>query len=106
MSVDVVFAANFLVDEVVFALVAEDDVHLLGSRTANVGAKHDFVRGLTVHLCGLQLAVKNLGVTTAAVNVLLVLDGELDDQGLVFGAERLEFARECIETSVFRGLQT
>jgi hypothetical protein len=106
MGVNVILASDFLVDKVVLALVAENDVDLLGSRTANVGAKHDFIGGVAVHLSWHKITVENLHVATAAVNVLLVLDGELDDQGLSLIAEGLEFARESVEASIFRGLET
>lgn len=106
MGVNVILASDFLVDEVVLSLVAENDVDLLGSGTANVGAEHDFVGGVAVHLRWHEIAVKHLHVSTAAVNVLLVLDGELDDQGLTLIAEGLEFARESVEASIFRGLET
>lgn len=106
MSVNVILASDFLVDKMVLALVAENDVDLLGSRTANVGAEHNFVGGVAVHLCWLEFAVKDLNVATTAVDVLLMLDGELDDQGLSLIAEGLELARESVEASVFRGLET
>lgn len=106
MGVNVILASDFLVDKVVRALVAENDVDLLGSRTANVRTEHDFVRGVAVHLSWHKIAVEHLYVATAAVNVLLMLDGELDDQGLSLIAEGLEFARESVEASIFRGLET
>jgi len=106
VGVDVILAPNLLVNEVVLALVAEDHMNLLGARTANVGAKHNFIGGVAVHLCWLKFAVKDLGVATTTVNVLLVLDRELDDQGLALVAEGLELAGEGVEASIFRGLKT
>ena len=72
-----------LLDEVVLALVAEDYMNLLGTGTADVGAEHDVVRGVSVHIGLVQGAVKHLHVAAAAVNVLLVLDSELHNQWLV-----------------------
>ena len=67
----------------VLALVAEDDVDLLGAGSTDVGAEHDVVRGFTVHVLLVQGAVEHLDVTAAAVDVLLVLHGELHNHGLV-----------------------
>ena len=72
-----------LLDEVVLALVAEDDMDLLGAGTANVGAKHDVVWGVSMHIGLVQGAVKHLDVAAAAVNVLLVLHSELHNHWLV-----------------------
>lgn len=48
----VAFARNVLVDQVVLAVVVDNDVHLLGGRAANIRAKHDGVVGVTVELLG------------------------------------------------------
>ena len=50
MSGLVVLALDVLVDEVVLSLVVEDDVDLLGGVAADVGAEHNVVLGLAVHL--------------------------------------------------------
>ena len=72
----------------VLALVAEDDVDLLGAGAADVRAKHDVVRRVPVHVRLVELAVEELDVAATAVNVLLVLHRKLDHQGLVPGQER------------------
>lgn len=46
----VVLALDVLVDEVVLSLVVEDDVDLLGGVAADVGAEHNVVLGLAVHV--------------------------------------------------------
>ena len=67
----------------VFALVLKDDVDLLGAGPANVWAEHDVVGALAVHVRLVELAIKELDVAAAAVNVLLMLHGELDHQRFV-----------------------
>ena len=44
------FAADVLLDEQVLPLVVEDDVNLLGARSADVWTKHDVVVRLAVHV--------------------------------------------------------
>ena len=43
-----------------------------------------------MHILSIKGAIKKLGISATAVNVLLVLDGELEDQGLVLVREGLE----------------
>ena len=50
---------------------------------AAAGAEHDIVGALAVHVHLVKLAVKKLEVAATAVNVLLMLQGELDHQRLV-----------------------
>ena len=57
-----------------------------------------------MHVLGVQAAVEQLGIATAAVDVLLVLDGELEDQGLVAVREGLELSGEGIELGILAGL--
>ena len=67
---------DVVLDEVVLALVGQDDVDLLGGVAANVGAKHDGVGGVAakvLHLGGGR-GGDELDVATAAVEVLLVLN--------------------------------
>lgn len=59
-----------------------------------------------MHFFGLQVAVKQLDISTATVNVLLVLDRVLDDQVLVVVGERWELLGQCIEPSVLWRLYT
>lgn len=106
MGVDVIFATDVLVDQQILSLVAEDDVHLLGAGPADVRAEHDLIGGLAVHVLLLQLAVKHLHVSATAVNVLLVLHGELHHQGLAGIGESIELSGESVETRIFRSLQT
>ena len=76
-------ALDVFLDEMVLALVVEDDVHLLGSRAADVRAEHDLVRRLAVHVLLVERAGEHLDVAAAAVDVLLVLHSELDHQRLI-----------------------
>ena len=57
-----------------------------------------------MHVLGVQAAVEDLGVAAAAVDVLLVLDGELEDQRLVAVGEGLELGREGVELGVLARL--
>ena len=52
--------------------------------------EHDVVWRISMHILAIEGAVKELGISTTAVNVLLVLDCELEDQGLVLVGEGLE----------------
>ena len=74
---------RYLFDEMILALVAEDDVDLFRARTADVGTEHDVVRGFAVHVGLVQGAVEHLDVATTTVDVLLVFHGELHNQLLV-----------------------
>mmetsp|Transcript_14862 Transcript_14862/g.40055 ORF Transcript_14862/g.40055 Transcript_14862/m.40055 type:complete len:357 (+) Transcript_14862:459-1529(+) len=82
---------DVLLDEVVRAVLGEDDVHLARGEAADVGAEHDGVRGLStkgLHLRGTGLR-DELHVATTAVQVLLMLHGELHYQILARGIQRL-----------------
>ncbi len=57
-----------------------------------------------MHIFGIEGAVEELDVATAAVHALLVLDGELHDQGLVLIGERLELSRYGVELFVLAGI--
>ena len=59
-----------------------------------------------MHVLGIQAAVEQLGVAATAVNVLLVLDGELEDQRLVAVGERLELGGHGVELGILAGLDT
>merc|ERR1711971_1406340 len=67
----------------VLALVLKDHVHLLGAGSANVRSEHDVVRRFSMHVSLVELAVEKLDVAATAVDVLLVLYGELDHQRFV-----------------------
>jgi hypothetical protein len=62
--------------------------------------EHDEVRRLPVHVLGIEAAVEQFGVAAAAVDVLLVLDGELDDQRLVPVGEGLELGGRGVKLGV------
>jgi hypothetical protein len=50
--------------------------------TADVGTEHDVVLGVTVQVGLLSSSGVDLNVSTTTVEVLFVLDGVLDHQGL------------------------
>eukprot|EP00123_Amoebidium_parasiticum_P006625 comp17537_c0_seq1/m.17095 comp17537_c0_seq1/g.17095 ORF comp17537_c0_seq1/g.17095 comp17537_c0_seq1/m.17095 type:complete len:403 (+) comp17537_c0_seq1:258-1466(+) len=91
--------------EQVLALVGEDDVHTLGA-AANIGAEHDRIRGVTVHLLLVEVLSEDLNVTTTAVNALLVLDGELDYEVLTLVAEGVELSGNSVELGILASLET
>ena len=94
-----------LLDEVVLAAVVEDDVDALGARSADVGAEHDLVLGVAVHVLLVEVAVEHLDVAAAAVDVLLVLHRELDDERLAVRRRLLgELGGERVELGVLRRL--
>lgn len=59
-----------------------------------------------MHFLGFQVAVEQLDVSTAAIDVLLVLDGVLDDEVFAFIAERRELLGQRVEPGVLRRLDT
>ena len=48
--------------------------------TADVGAEHDVVLGVAIEACLVKTLGEDLEVATTAVNVLLMLHGELNDK--------------------------
>ena len=83
MGEDIILASDVLLDEMVLIFGVEDDVDFLGARAADVWAEHDVVRRVSMHVGLIQGTVKKLDVTSTTVNVLLVLNGELNDDGFV-----------------------
>merc|ERR1719323_2005976 len=79
MGENVILATDFLLNQVILAFVVEDDMDFLGSRTTDVRAEHNEVRGFSVHVSLVQRTVKKLGVTTTTINVLFMFDCELND---------------------------
>lgn len=59
-----------------------------------------------MHVGLVQVGREDLHVAPTAVDLLLVLDRELNDQRLPLVAERLEAGRGGVEASVLAGLQT
>ena len=106
----VVLHLELVLDEevVVLLVVVEDGVGLLVGRAANVGSEHDGVGGVAAELGGGEVgsAGEELDVGAAAVDLLLVLDGELDDE--VLAVRRLEGLGQrsgnAVELSVLAGL--
>lgn len=78
--------------------------YLLGTRSANIWSKHNLVGTLAMHVLLFELAVEDLNVTPAAINVLLVLHRELHHEVLALVAEGLELARNRVEPRVLTSL--
>lgn len=106
MREDIILATDVFVDEMILFLVVEDDVDFLGAGSADVRAEHEPVRWLAVHLLGFQRAVEDFHVAAAAVDVLLVFDGELDNEVFALGGERLKLSAEGVEARILWRLQT
>lgn len=49
---------------------------------------------------------EDLDIAPSTVNLLLMLDGKLDDEGLSLIAERIKASREGIKARVLAGLDT
>mmetsp|Transcript_4917 Transcript_4917/g.11718 ORF Transcript_4917/g.11718 Transcript_4917/m.11718 type:complete len:383 (+) Transcript_4917:1064-2212(+) len=105
------FGSDFFLDEVVFVLVevVQNNVGPLVGRSANIGAKHDGVGSLASEAVGIEFvsAGEEFDVGTAAIQVLFVLHGVLNDQGLVAADEGfVELCGNSVEPSIFRGLDS
>jgi len=59
-----------------------------------------------VHLCLFKAAIEQFGVSATAIDVLLVLDRKLNDEGFVLIAESWEFRAKAIEFGILRRLNT
>jgi hypothetical protein len=73
------------------------------TRTRNCD-KDEPVGGLATELLLVDVTAEQLDVAAAAVELLLVLDGELQHQGLVLVAELRVLRRDGVEPVVLRGL--
>lgn len=62
----------------VFVFVVQNDVDFLGTRPTNIRSEHKSVGSFTMKVFLLKRTVEHFDVTTAAVNVLFMLDSELD----------------------------
>lgn len=69
-------------------------------------ARNVLVLGLTVQVLLVGSSGVELDVSTSAVKGLLVLNGVLDNEGLVLVGERRERGRGGVETEVLRGAET
>lgn len=74
--------------------------------TSPVLTKHDVVDRVSVHVLLVDVGGEQLNVAAAAVDALLVLHGELDDEGLVLVVEVTEAGRHGVEAGVLACLQT
>jgi len=95
-----------LLNEVVVAVVVQDDVNPLGG-TADIGTEHDVVDGIAVEVDLVESRGDKLDVATTTVEALLVLDGELEDEVLALvGEGGLDLAGNGVEAGVLGGLET
>jgi len=89
----------------IFSLVIEDDVNLLGPWSADIRSEHEKVRGLAVHFLGVEVAVKEFDVSSAAVNVLLVLHRKLNHQRFLLVRKLGKLGRQRVEMGVLACLK-
>lgn len=68
--------------------------------------EHNLVRALAMHVLLFERAIEYLDVSTTAVNVLLMLDGELNNEGIILIAKWSELFTESIKPRVLRRLDT
>ena len=59
-----------------------------------------------MHVTLVQVRGKDLYVSTSTVDLLLMLDSELDDQGLSLIAKGLKTGRQSIKAGILAGLNT
>jgi hypothetical protein len=78
--------------------------YIFTSTGTNYSAEDEPVGGLPAELLLVDVAAEQLDVATAAVEVLLVLHGELQHQGLVLIAELRVLRRDGVEPVVLRRL--
>ena len=64
------------------------------------------VRRVSTEVLLISASRQELDVTTAAAEVLLVLDGELQNESLTFVGEGLEGRRDLVEAVILSGLKT
>ena len=100
-------ATDIFLGKKVLALVVEDDMDLLGSRSTDVRPKHDHVWGITMEIFLVKIGREDLDVATSTVDVLFVLNLELDYQGFTLVAESLiKFGTESVELGILAGLDS
>lgn len=79
MGEHIILAPDILFDQMILALVVEDDVDAFGAWSANVWTEHHQVWRITVQILLFDGAVEDFQVAAAAVDVLFVFNGELQD---------------------------
>lgn len=102
----VVFAFDFFFDQVVLAVVVEDDVHFFGGVAADVWPEHDVVGGLAVELFWVEVGWEEFYVPSAAVNLLIVLNRELDSDVFTSITESVKLGGPGIKFSVLTSSET
>lgn len=68
--------------------------------------KHDVILGVSMHVTLVKLIGEELDVTTSTVYLLLMLDSELDDQGLSLIAKWLKVDWQGIKVGILAGPDT
>jgi len=76
----------------------------LSAWAADIWPKHDEVWRLSVHILWIEVTVEELDVSTATVNVLLMLYRELKDKCFLFVGELRELGGNCIKVGILGGL--
>mmetsp|Transcript_30205 Transcript_30205/g.86214 ORF Transcript_30205/g.86214 Transcript_30205/m.86214 type:complete len:337 (+) Transcript_30205:278-1288(+) len=107
----VCFRGNFLLDEQIIVLLVgvENDVGLFVRSTAHIWSKHHRVGCVATKAGRVELVStrEQFDVGASTVQVLLVLDGILDDKGLVAASEGfIHLGRQSVESGVLGSLDS
>mmetsp|Transcript_25850 Transcript_25850/g.62266 ORF Transcript_25850/g.62266 Transcript_25850/m.62266 type:complete len:383 (+) Transcript_25850:82-1230(+) len=105
----VILTLDILIDKMLFALVGENHVNLLGAVSTDVRTEHDSVLflGFLIECSSVKALWEDFHVSTSAVNLLCMFDRELDYKGLVgVVKDFIEVGCESVELGVLAGHQT
>merc|ERR1712032_204931 len=80
----IILAPDVLLDEFSFTTLGQAEVNLFGPGPTDVWAEHDIIGRITIHLCWIDTGGEKLNITTAAIDILLMLHLVLDHQSLAF----------------------
>jgi hypothetical protein len=111
-SIDVVIlvslARDGLGDHEVLTPVVEDDVHSTSGGSTDIWTEHDGIWRVTVEVGLIKTGRKQLDVSSTAINVLLLLDGVLEDEGLTMsgGNGLVQLGGNLVEAGVIICLET
>merc|ERR1712012_1151827 len=107
----ILLARNIFLNEeiIILSLTVQDNVCPLGT-TTDIRSKHDSIRSITTEFHSIKLITtgKELDVCTAAINILFVLDGILDNNILTVRAIEgfVHFRAYSIKSCIFASLNS
>mmetsp|Transcript_16712 Transcript_16712/g.33787 ORF Transcript_16712/g.33787 Transcript_16712/m.33787 type:complete len:415 (+) Transcript_16712:148-1392(+) len=104
----VVLALDIFLNQMLLALVSENNVNLLGAVSTDIRTEHDGILlfGFLIKGSTIETRRENLDVSASAVDFLRVLDGELDDKVFAGVVENLiEVRSQGVELGVLASLE-